>query len=416
MANTKHDGFFWKLTLIGLGASALIAAVLVWASRAGLVPDAPDQFTYDWRTALLSDTAPATRDDIAVVLVTDDSLTGYPYRSPIDRGLLAEVVRTVDAAGPKAMGLDFIFDQPTEPAKDTALKEALKSARNHIVAGAIDQRSTGVPERNFKFQEAFLNGAGLSDANRKVGHVYFVNQKNQLAIADQTIRFIAGNSPNKLSRPGMAQMLADIDGKKAEPASSYIAWLLPPAQLGRPTFQTFRVRAHRDEDGKPVAEPFPKSWQDALKGKIVLIGGEITGTDRHLTPFSVVDDSRMTGVFIHAQILAQLRDGRSIYLIAVWQELLAVALVAGLGFIAAVRWSLHRAEWLATAGALVFFIVTGLVLFAAFNFVLPSATLVLAWPAGLFAGNWCENALASRGSLRPSFGRRHSARRHSEGV
>jgi adenylate cyclase len=407
VAETKYAGSFGKLTLIGVMSSVLIAAVLVWASRAGLVPDAPDQFSYDWRTALLSDTAPSTRDDIAVVLINDNSLTGYPYRSPIDRGLLAEVVRAVDAAGPKAMALDFIFDQPTEAAKDTALKEALKSARNHIVAGAIDQRSTGVPERNFKFQEAFLNGAGLNDANHKVGHVYFVNQKNQLAIADQTIRFIAGTSPGKPERAGMAQLLAEIDGKKPEPASSYIAWLRPPPTLGSPTFQTFRVRAHRDENGNSVKEPFPKSWQEAIKGKIVLIGGEITGADRHLTPFSVVDDSRMTGVFIHAQILAQLRDGRSIYLISLWQELLAVALVAGLGFIAAVRWALHRAEWLATAGALVFFIVIGLVLFAAFNFVLPSATLVLAWPAGLFAGNLCEGALASRGSLRSVFRRRH---------
>jgi CHASE2 domain-containing sensor protein len=145
-----------------------------------------------------------------------------------------------------------------------------------------------------------------------------------------------------------------------------------------------------------------------LRGRTVLIGGEFADRDVHLTPLSVADDARMHGVFIHAQILAQLRDGRSIHLFSIWQELLAVALVAGAGFAAALRWRLRSYEWLVSAGALAIAIVTGLILFAASGFALPSATLILAWPAGLIAGNRCEKALREHGSPFPRFMRRQA--------
>jgi adenylate cyclase len=396
----KDTNHFRSLLLLGTISAMLIAAVLLLASRAGVLPEAPDQFTYDWRTLLFSDTARETRRDIAVVLITEDSLTGYPYISPVDRELLADVVRKVDAGRPKAIGLDFIFDRPTEPVKDAALKDALRSAQSTVILGAIDGRSQGLTNNSFPYQDAFLK-----DTGRDAGHLYFVNQSNQLAISDQAIRYIAEDSVLPPSRRSLAKVLAEVDGKKPDPASRYIAWLLPP-NYSDPTFMTFRVRAHRDETGKLIAEPFPESWRAALKGKIVLIGAELFNMDRHLTPLSVASDTRMTGVFIHAQILAQLRDGRSIYTIALWQELLAAAVIAGLGYLAAVRWSLHSSEWLVSAGALTVLIAVGLLLFYQFNFVLPSSTLVLAWMAGLFVGNWCERAIKTSENIYLRFRRR----------
>ena len=102
--------------LAGTLSSILAGLALVAASHTGLLPAAPDLFTYDWRTYLLAERAAKPSEDIAVILVDERSLTGYNYVSSIDRGLAAELVTLIDAAAPKAIGLNLIFDRPTDVA------------------------------------------------------------------------------------------------------------------------------------------------------------------------------------------------------------------------------------------------------------------------------------------------------------
>ena len=129
-----------KRIIAGILFSVLAGLVLVAASRAKLLPAAPDKFTYDWRTYLLAEQAPHPRDDIAIIRIDERSLTGYNYVSPIDRGLIAEIVKRVDEAGAKAIGLDVIVDRPTEPQKDAALAEAIRQAHAPVILGAVDGR------------------------------------------------------------------------------------------------------------------------------------------------------------------------------------------------------------------------------------------------------------------------------------
>src|SRR5579883_1655702 len=368
------------IVIIGFALALLTGLTLVYASRAVLLPDGPDQFIYDWRTALLSDAQEESRDDIAIVIVDEESLDGYPYTSPVDRGLLASLVRSVDAVRPKAIGLDFIFDAPTEPAKDAALAEAVKSASAPVILGSIDDRAAGVRAKNLKFQGDFLARTG-----RPAGHVFFADQSNRLTLPDQAVRFMAPPAPKY--GQAFARLLADIDGKKPEPSTAYIAWLAAPKRLASPTFPTFKVPSDRNDDGSPKAEPPQMAWLQLLKDKIVLIGGGFADRDRHLTPFSVADNERIPGVFIHAQILAQLRDGRSIYSFSFWQEVLLAAGIFGVGFLAAQRWALRRDEWLASAAIYALLILASLGLFWAYRLILPSSTLVIAWPLGLAFGN-----------------------------
>src|ERR1700730_117758 len=63
----------------------------------------------DVRTALLSDRLPTQHPLVAIVGVTDQTLSGYKARLPIDRLLLAKLVEVVDAAGAKAIGIDILF-------------------------------------------------------------------------------------------------------------------------------------------------------------------------------------------------------------------------------------------------------------------------------------------------------------------
>ncbi len=371
---------FWRRAGILVLVSLLLAALLVTASEQNWLPDAPDQFTYDWRTALLAPRS-EPREDIAIVLIDEDSLTGYPYLSPIDRGLSAELVRAIDAAGPKAIGLDYIIDRPTEPPKDASFADAVRDAKAPVILGAIDERGAPRPEEA-AFQQEFI-----AKTHRQAGHVFFATERNVLTLGDQAVRFMAPPSPKSPQRPSFTRLLAEVDGPKPEPASDLINWRLPPAQGGVDLFPTFYVPAHRDPAGNRTGPVLPESWRAALAGKTVLVGGAFSDRDRHLTPVAVATGQRIHGVKIHAQILAQLRDGRSLYTTPWPVELLLVAFIAGFGYFAAQRWTLSGDGWRASGAAFAVITVLGLFLFWAYGVILPSSTLFLAWPLGLLAGN-----------------------------
>ncbi len=382
-----------KRIIAGLLFSILAGLVLVAASRANLLPAAPDKFTYDWRTYLLAEQAPHPRSDIAIVRINERSLAGYNYVSPIDRGLIAEIVKRVDEAGAKAIGLDIIIDRPTEPQKDAALAEAIRQAHAPVILGAVDARGGELTE-GLAFQEDFIAKAG-----RSAGHIYFATERDGLTLSDQAVRFMLPPSPEPLHRLSFARMLAEIDGKKPEPASPLIFWRRPPASGGADLFTAFTVPVHRDADGNPKGSALPESWRGALAGKIVLIGGGFRDRDLHLTPLTVASRERVHGVGIHAQILAQLRDGRSIHEMPWWVEFLIAAAVAALGIYAARRWTLSGSGLISTAIAFLAIVTAGGLLFWAMHIILPSATLFLAWAAGLFAGNWAGAPATKAGQL-----------------
>ncbi len=373
----------------GILFSIVAGLVLVAASHQKLLPAAPDKFTYDWRTYFLAEQAQRPRDDIVILLIDEHSLTGYNYLSPVDRGMMAELVKYADASGAKAIGLDMIFDRPTEPSKDDALAETLRQARAPVILGAIDGRG-GETAEGLAYQEAFIAKTG-----RPAGHVFFGAEQSQLlTLSDQIVRFWLPPSAEPPYRPAFTRLLAEVDGKKAEPASSLIYWRLPPANSGADLFPAFVVPAHRDGAGNPKGPVLPESWRSALAGKIVLIGGAFSDRDLHMTPLTVASLAPVHGVEIHAQILAQLRDGRSIRQMPWWAEFLAAAAVAGLGIIAARRWTLSGSGVISTTIAFLAIVTAGSLLFWEARFILPSATLFLAWALGLFAGNYAGAAAA----------------------
>lgn len=110
---------FWKIVRMAL----LVAVALAWtAASAWLLAGATDYSwalwlehrTGDIRTALFSHRPKKQHPDIALVTIDDATMQPYPYRSPVDRGLLANLVGELDKAGARAIGLDFLFLKPTE--------------------------------------------------------------------------------------------------------------------------------------------------------------------------------------------------------------------------------------------------------------------------------------------------------------
>lgn len=399
---------------------ALLVAVLgVLLHRNDLsVVDTLDKHVGDWRIALGSPIAKRQRDDIAIVLITEDTLLDYESRSPLDRGLIAEVVRAIDLARPKAIGIDIIFDRRTR--QDSKLAAALREASSPIVLGSIDNRVPGIPDESLAIQAEFLATVG-----RPYGHVMLARKDSLLLASDSVVRYIApmlsGNgdrqagatpggvrsagsgSATSAAAPGLApvhafsDVLAETAGFKSQSTSRIIAWQRPPDDW-TPLHSILSIPRHKPEAVKPGLEGiFQPSWREVLKDRIVLIGASMVDRDQLLTPLSVLDRSTMPGVLIHAQALAQRIDGnRDVWSLPDW----FVGLVAGFvayGCLLAARHTGINPQGLLYG--LLGVLVIGLASFLAFKYLrvdFPSIALATAWALGGFAGfssNWAFRRL-----------------------
>ena len=76
-----------------------------------------ENWTADYRVASLLPPEPQ-HPDIVIAAITEDTLAQFPYRSPVDRHFLAQLLDSLNTAGVRAVGIDVLFDQPSEPDKD----------------------------------------------------------------------------------------------------------------------------------------------------------------------------------------------------------------------------------------------------------------------------------------------------------
>jgi len=384
-AKRRDRGVPWRAALVW---AALATAAIILASQARLLPSAPDQWTYDWRTYLLSDRPAEPRDDIAVVLIGEDTLAQYPTISPLDRGLLAALVRALDAAGARAIGLDIIFERETDPAQTDALISAIRQARAPVVLGTINSSVPGIRQGQLAYQQEFLRRAG-----QPVGHILIQREPTGLSISDGVVRYLPGPLAGM---PSLAGALARASGWRGQPPEGLIAWQRPPAQAGATLFPSFTIPAHAP--GGPGAEILPQSWRAALNDRIVLIGGDLFDRDQHFTPFSVADGAKMPGVFIHAQMIAQQLDGRALGETPVTSEAAAVFALVLLGFWLSWRWRIKRFDLAISVVGIGVLIVIGAILFAVYDLVIPSASLFSGWLAGVWGGHYSPWVLRKLGA------------------
>ncbi len=321
-----------------LGANASLAISIVCAFAIGALFHPPlraqmlqvEPWTADWRTGFLSDRAPTSHPEIAVVIVSNKTLIGYPYTSPTPRDLLAKVVRTVDAAGPRAIGLDFYFIKPTD--KDELLQAALRDAKAPVAVGAIDRRYPQFTPAEFEFQSQFLAGAG-----RPTGYNDLLHDK------DDVVRSTAPPADPEFPE-SFALRVAKLVKPVELPRPTRIAWLLGDNPQLDPFLTIPAEDLFFDAAQSPADAEKARNLADQLKGRIVLISGEYPYLDRHRTPLSLRTGSNMLGVKMHAHIVAQLIDGRRYASLSPTQRELLLIGLAGLRICArmAVLASPHR--------------------------------------------------------------------------
>lgn len=361
--------------LVGAAAVLLVAAILLIPSLAPWLLRF-EHWTADWRTAYLAKRAPEPSTRIALVVITDETLRDYAS-SPIDRGLLARIVDAVDAHEPAAIGIDIFFLKRTDPEKDRALLDALRRARAPVVLGAIDERGDLQPFQR-DFQSWFLGEAG-----RPAG---YLNLRHE---SDDVVRYTASPVQGGAYPESFVRLLAKtVGGRALDDAGKPIAWQLPPADGGSafPTIAAHTLLAAPGVATAPGAAPIP----GALRGRVVLIGGEFPLRDQHRIPLSARDGKTVAGVFIHASILAGLLDpARAMRVLTPVMADAVLAGVALLGFV--IGWWLRRSPVIGLLGS---GFATGLLVaadaacFTGYNLSLPFTLALVAWVAGLTAGRF----------------------------
>lgn len=384
-ASRRERRWRWLSTAILVGSLAGLALLVVLPSFAPFVKRIEHQ-TADWRTALLSDRLDKQHPDVAVIIINEATLDDYPYLLPPDRSLLARLVRALDAYGAKVIGIDFYFARRTEPEKDEELIATLRSAKAKIVLGAFESRK--LSDRQRELQRSFLERVG-----RPAG---FLNLRKE---PDGVVRYRANPSADKLMPESLAVVTAREAGGDPDAASERIAWLLPPRNGSEP-FLTLPAEALFD--GTPAnAEAREKGQIAALAGKTVLIGGDIAYIDRHATPLSATSGKELPGVFVHAQVLAQILDRRTVAELTpgrVQIFLLVVALAAAaLGWLLGTR-HYNLVGWTAATAVLV---IVDAMIFAEWRITLPYALMLMAWVLGAAAGRSARTLYAASGRAGP---------------
>jgi CHASE2 domain-containing sensor protein len=326
----------------------------------------------DWRTSNLSDQLATQHAHVAVVGINDQTLSDYKTRIPIDRGLLARVVDAVDAAGAKVIGLDILFFRPAPGDNEQVLIDSLRRARAKIVMGAGDER-VGVSPKEAEFQRNFFAQVG-----RPTGYV------NLAAERDWVVRFKAAPAEGSAFPKSFAQLLAESAGYSPTTIRQRIAWLRTPRD-GSDTFQTVTAETLLADASDPIA----KAAKADLKDKIIIIGGLFPDIDQHLTPMTSQHGERMAGAIIHAHIVAELVDGRSIVQLEGDSIVLRLelAVLAALGFLVGWRYRLRRQGLLLGSIATAAIIAIDTFVFWQLRIILPIVLALLAWFLGEFSGH-----------------------------
>jgi len=288
----------WLIVPIGVAVLMALLSMLA-VDRIGFFADA-DRFVQDSETALRPYGEPQD-PDIVIAAITEDTLHSFQYRQPINRRFLNTLLQSLAAKEPRAIGIDILFDQPTEPENDAALKKTLHTLRVPLV---VSYTGHGLETQD---QLNYLNDFVPKDARALA---------NIATDQTDTVRWVYPGETKPGGMMSFARALAAKVGVQTQAKQIPIVWHRSP-EHDIPAFKEYA--AH-------TVQFLPAAW---FKNKIVLIGSDITLDDRHRTPFATVAgfakvvehrDPGMAGVVIQAHALSQLLHGKTSPRVGWWTD------------------------------------------------------------------------------------------------
>lgn len=324
--------------------------------------------------------------DIVIVEINEDTLSLFPYRSPVDRGFLAMLLKTLEARKPRAIALDVLFDQETEPEKDQLLKETIANLTVPLAVSYVDQAE-------------IVNAAQLAWLRDYLPPRVRVRADLQTDPTDGVVRWVfpGARDPDGTYVLGFARGVAKLVGVETPDARPDIVWHGQPDRETTP-FKMFPSHA---------VAILPPDW---FTDKIVLIGAVESLIDRHRTPFATAyggHGGELPGIEIHAHAVSQMLHGKKSRKLDLPMELLLVGLLAVMGAgIGSRNQGLGREMGIAAVG-LAIFLPAGFALFHYQGIMLPlvepgGAFLLAIWGADAVTG---REARKQKEFINSAFGR-----------
>jgi adenylate cyclase len=282
---------------------------------------------YDWRFYRSAERVLENDRRITLVTYNDETLAELQKRSPLDRHLLSQALRALDALRPRAIAIDILIDQTQQ--EDAELLETLRQMRTPVfLAYASSERN---PDQINYEQEQFLRGFLRQAA---AGPVRPTSIRQETDPADNVVR----RWPS--AREGLPPLMANALTAEHPDFRAYarsIDFRLPGSDEV-PVFANFPIQLVRDAG---------EGLRSEIEGRYILIGGDISDLDDFSTPMTRFTTHRMKGLEVHAQMLAQQLDGRMPAAIppwVLWLAALAAVAAGGLtGFFDPRGWKLALA-------------------------------------------------------------------------
>ena len=227
---------------------------------------------------------------ILMIAYTQDTLRATAKRSPLDRAILARALANLDRMGAKAIGIDILIDQP-QP-EDVQLLAAMKAMQTPVWLAYATRAGSG--NELEQWQQAFMDNWSQALAGSQVRRT--------------SVRFEA-DGDNVMRRwpslpPGLPRFmplaLADAPAGFAYHGSVDFR---APINPERRVFNSLAIDLFAD----PAVAPM---MADQVRGRIVMIGGDLPDLDQFETPATRVNGATTTGLEVHAAMVAQLLDGR----------------------------------------------------------------------------------------------------------
>jgi len=285
-----------QIGLVRLLVTALfLAAGLFIAHSSPTLPLTSDaeRALYDWRFWKASPRQMQQDNRIVLITYNDDTLIQLGKRSPLDRHMLAETLRLLDAMHPRAIGIDILVDQPQ--AEDQELIQTMRSLHTPTWLGYA-RADNGNQAQVVYQQQEFLT----SFLHQVAGPVRPTSIRVEPDDGDGVMRRWPGR-PAGLP-PLLPNALA-ADHPEFRSYTGAIDYLIPGTA---------------ENDEVPIFTNLPiqligeagDALRSSIEGRYVLIGGDINDVDDFSTPMTRFSNRTMKGLEVHAQMLAQQLDGR----------------------------------------------------------------------------------------------------------
>ena len=315
-----------RLALTGaLVLLALLVARFGWGFGEQAIPAVTDaeRAMYDFRVYLDADRNAVAQDDrILLVVYNDQTLINARKRSPLDRGLLAAALRNLDTMGAKAIALDMLFDQPQD--EDEELIATLRAMETPVSVGYARMATTAgdIVYAQEQYLEAFL--ARLEGSNARPASVRL---DDQYGVTRVWPRIVPGEPPVL----GRSMLISAGEPERAFPGYEGAIRFRLPVDASRPVVASLPIDTFADPALLAIPE-LNAALAEQVRGKYVLIGGDIVDYDRVATPLSTAMGTQdPPGLHVHAEMLAQMLDGadfRAPWSITLWALAILVVTMA----------------------------------------------------------------------------------------